>query len=658
MKNYHIPLIWLLFFSITANGQGITWEKGKKQLLIGKTIQILEDSEGSFSIEEVSSNAFAEKFEKSENVILNFGFTESYYWLKFSLQNTTAEELLLEIASSHLPVTNLYFQVPEGNWVEQQSGYNIPLPDKQIKHHFQVFPLPKNANEFYIKVLAKSFPLPIRVWEKEAYAIQSNKQRIFYGIYLGLMFFVILNSLLLFFSLRNGMYLFYSFVIFIYVCYTALVMDGFALYFIPNLDMLFWHTLIPEIGVVIQLIYCILFLESSKYVPKVTKIAWGVIGYFLFYLLIRLFLPITDVIIVQGINTLNALISFFMMGFVGVQVGKHGNKLGYYFAVAYFIYFLLVLTEAVYIQTGKPGYLIGLSHVAIATLIEAFGLSYLLSKKFEWEKRDIVLAREEAQKKVIEATKEKEQIVREQNILLEQKVTERTEALNATLQTVVLERKKSDDLLLNILPSITAIELKENGAAKPQTYESVSVLFTDFKNFTTLSENIAPEKLVDNLNQYFSEFDQIVQKHNLEKIKTVGDAYMAAGGLPVPNATHAKDTILAALEIQAFIQKWKKYQIEHKELVWDLRIGIHTGKVVSGVVGKHKFSYDIWGDTVNIASRMESNGQPGKINISATTFDLVQTHFHCTPRGKMEVKGKGKMDMYFVDSVKEIQRIS
>jgi class 3 adenylate cyclase len=216
------------------------------------------------------------------------------------------------------------------------------------------------------------------------------------------------------------------------------------------------------------------------------------------------------------------------------------------------------------------------------------------------------------------------------------------------------EQRRSEELLLNILPSEVAEELKEKGSADAKQFDEVTVMFTDFKGFTKISEKLTPSELVAEIDTCFKAFDHIINKHNIEKIKTIGDAYMCAGGLPVLNKTHASDVVLAALEIQQFMQQHlKARELQGKEL-FEIRIGIHTGPVVAGIVGVKKFAYDIWGDTVNTASRMESSGEVGKVNISGSTFDLVKDQFNCIHRGKIAAKGKGEIDMYFVESARSI----
>ncbi len=211
---------------------------------------------------------------------------------------------------------------------------------------------------------------------------------------------------------------------------------------------------------------------------------------------------------------------------------------------------------------------------------------------------------------------------------------------------------QSEALLLNILPKEIADELKVSGSAEPRQFEHVTVMFTDFKNFSKIAENLSPAELVAEIDTVFKGFDRIIGKYKIEKIKTIGDAYMCAGGLPVPNASHPYDMVHAAREIQQFIELYIQECKEQGKEPFEIRIGIHTGPVVAGIVGEKKFAYDIWGDTVNTASRMESSGVAGKINISGTTYELIKDKFNCVYRGKIQAKNKGEIDMYFVETDK------
>jgi adenylate cyclase len=229
---------------------------------------------------------------------------------------------------------------------------------------------------------------------------------------------------------------------------------------------------------------------------------------------------------------------------------------------------------------------------------------------------------------------------------LEQIINNRTEDL-------ILEKEKSETLLSNVLPKNTAAEIMAKGKATKIKYNFVTVLFSDIQGFTKIAEEMNPEVLIDELDKFFFHFDSVVEKFGIEKIKTIGDAYMCAGGIPEKNRTNPVEVILAALEMQQYMLKLKTTSEISGMKFWDIRIGIHTGTVVAGVVGQKKLSYDIWGDTVNTASRMESSGDAGKINISGTTYEFVKDFFICEHRGKMPVKYKGELDMYFVNGIAE-----
>lgn len=211
---------------------------------------------------------------------------------------------------------------------------------------------------------------------------------------------------------------------------------------------------------------------------------------------------------------------------------------------------------------------------------------------------------------------------------------------------------KTEELLLNILPEPVAEELKINGEAKVKSYEQVSILFTDFKGFTSVAKHMDPDQLMEELNDCFSAFDEIIARHNLYKIKTIGDAYMCAGGIPESNDTNAWDAVKAALEMQEFMQRRRKEKLLEGKEYWQCRLGINTGPVRAGVIGRTRFAYDIWGNPVNIASRMESGGEPNKVNISEDTYELIKDHFDCEFRGEIEVKNGLKLNMYFVNGLK------
>lgn len=238
---------------------------------------------------------------------------------------------------------------------------------------------------------------------------------------------------------------------------------------------------------------------------------------------------------------------------------------------------------------------------------------------------------------------------------LRRQLIERTETLHElelARDREIAERDKSERLLLNILPRSIAEELKAKDRVQPRFYDSATVLFADFKEFTRLVEMMEPASVVEQLHQSFAVFDEIVARHRIEKIKTIGDAYLAVGGLPETNRTHAIDAALAALQMREHVGRLNRQRDKLRLPLWEARIGINTGPVIAGVVGKHKFTYDVWGNTVNAAERLESAAVPGRINIAESTWHHVASRFETEERGTVEVKHKGPVKMYFLNRIK------
>lgn len=224
--------------------------------------------------------------------------------------------------------------------------------------------------------------------------------------------------------------------------------------------------------------------------------------------------------------------------------------------------------------------------------------------------------------------------------------------LKNTRQALETEKVRSEALLLNILPAVVADELKVRNEVEPRHYHSVTIMFADFKGFTRIAEASEPRTLVNDLNQFFSAFDDIIERHNLEKLKTIGDAYMCAGGLPEENRSHAIDACRAALEIQDFMARTNRQREKMRLPPWGLRIGLHTGPVMAGVVGRKKFTYDIWGDAVNVASRNESNGTPSQVALSESTYHKVKNVFDCEHVGLVVSKNHSALHTYLLVGMK------
>jgi len=234
---------------------------------------------------------------------------------------------------------------------------------------------------------------------------------------------------------------------------------------------------------------------------------------------------------------------------------------------------------------------------------------------------------------------------------LTKKLRKTNEELHLQKNLIQEERQKTDELLESILPHHVASQLKTIGYARPRNYRRSTIMFTDFKGFTKACEHLKPDEIVKFLHGFFTVFDDIVVDHFIEKIKTIGDAYMCVGGIPLRNRSNPFDVTIASLKIQNYMTNLDKLDPDKELPRWNIRLGIHTGSVTAGVVGKIKFAYDVWGDSVNIASRMESNGEVGRVNISGSTFNYIKDFFDCEYRGEIDMKNRGKMAMYFVNRI-------
>jgi class 3 adenylate cyclase len=267
-----------------------------------------------------------------------------------------------------------------------------------------------------------------------------------------------------------------------------------------------------------------------------------------------------------------------------------------------------------------------------------------------WDKEELKITIDNAVETVMLRRNNKKLIneLQANNEHLEEKVKSRTLEVETQKEIIQAAKAQSDSLLLNILPDEIAEELKRFGRSYARKHNQVSVLFADIKGFTLVAETLSPEKLVTALDEVFRAFDNIVDKYDMEKIKTIGDAYMCACGLPRSDNDNAIKAIKTAIDMQQFITGFGLACRIQNLPVFEIRIGIHTGPVIAGVVGSRKFAYDIWGDTVNLASLMEQHGEPGMINISSSTFALIKDKYDCSNRGKIDVKSKGGLDMYFV----------
>ncbi len=288
----------------------------------------------------------------------------------------------------------------------------------------------------------------------------------------------------------------------------------------------------------------------------------------------------------------------------------------------------------------------------------AASMTYTI-KKFRERGRnvsfDLIFSAEARQLPIFELIIKIEKIpyIRAKRIIYEQNIFMQRTAYNVIDEELRISLQKTDQILKSILPEKIVNELKENGKVEPELLKSVSVMFCDLEGFTKLSSTLSPENLLFELDESYTHFDRIIKMMRLEKLKTIGDSYMCVAGLNKDLKVHAVDSILAAIRIQEFLRKYEKSKIKKGLPSWKVRIGIHSGSVVAGILGKNRFNYDLWGDTVNVAQRMESSSVGGKVNISLETKNLAEEFFDFEERGNIFVKGKGEMEQFFVVGIKK-----
>jgi class 3 adenylate cyclase len=645
MKKIGLGLIILQFYwLVPMNSQAqnqILLKSSENINPIGKQVFFFRDSVN-LGIENILKPEIQEKFAPYLQDTPNFGSTPDSFWLRFRISKVDDEDFYLQIGSAFIDSIELY-AVSEGKIREVQlTGDDLPFSSREIKVSNFLLPLriEKGQNQIYfLKVSTlQPFFFPLRVGTLKAFMEDNHLLDLIQGIYFGFMILIILYNLFLYFSTKELIYLLYVAYVFSITWFMSTIYQYVFEFVWPNYPNLNKYAVISTaMTILTATFFTRTFLDTKKRAPVLHKISRTFIflGVVIMLLLLTPY-KIPSLILAQGTVFLMAV--FFLI--TGIITLKNGYLPAKYYLLAWgFLIFGFIgaILETVNILPVVYYF----NYMQLGSAIEVTLLSLALADRINLYKKE----REIAQAEALKASEEKASFIQQQNLILEDKVKDRTFELSKSLAVIEEEKKKSDMLLLNILPFATAVELKETGKATPKYYESVSVLFTDFAGFSRIAETLDASELVGILDDIFRGFDEIVKLHGLEKIKTIGDSYMAAGGIS-GNDFHPINSVKAALEMQEFLNNKFKVIMGEK---WLMRCGIHTGPVTAGVVGKDKFAYDIWGNTVNLASRMESNSVPGKVNVSEATYQLVKDVFYCIPRGEIEAKNLGKVNMYFVD---------
>lgn len=626
---------YLILFLATVISQSLT---GSAYFELTESNQKIHPGKGVFYFEDKSSSLTFDDLDKAEfksykSNQLNFGWKSQTVWLRFNLRNKLNQDhLVLQASYALLDEVEVWCQTRDSSY-HRLTGDLKPFDSREIASPYFVFNLPVKSGEDATVIMRvrslSSMQIPLAVFAPPAYIENVQLSNFWFGIYYGFLLVMIFYNLFIYSTLKDIRYIFYSASIFFSLMFFS-VFHGHAAYWLWP-DATSWNQFSVHVAMGLltcsSAVFTYSFLNLKKYAPRYRKIVVivAVAGF-----VIALFSPILPIFVLTRLSTYVIMINALALTVAGFLAWKGGNKYARLFVAAWICYLLGALLLIGRNMGLLPANLVTNNFANIGSAMEVVLLSLALADKV----RILRLEKEESDMTVL-------QMQRELNASLENKVALRT----AQLQE---ERDKSEKLLLNILPKSIADELKESGQAKAKKHEQVSVVFTDFVNFTHICEVLSPEELVNELDQCFRLFDEISYKYGLEKIKTIGDAYLCACGVPSFREDHAIASVKAAAEMIAAIRIFNENNKSKNIPEFNIRIGIHTGPLISGVVGTRKFAYDIWGDTVNIAARMEQNSHAGKINVSQSTYEILKNEFHFEHRGKIKIKNKDEVDMYFL----------
>lgn len=621
-----------------------------------ESIQYLEDSSSVFKIEDIL--AFSENSEyrfisaESADIVPKIGT----YWIKFSVenQNDFDGEWLFDFESW----SDVKFYTVSDNIVEKEliTGHLVPFVDRHypmgnMNHLLLPVYSAERINcivrlEFIEDHLIVPTNLNFSIGERSVIDAHNGRVKQIISVFIGILIFIFIYHLFVYLSTRNISYVYYL-VIVAATLYMTLSNSGYVIEVFQSMESFpRWRGMFEAIGsgltAVMMIMFTMQILQTKDNIPFWHK----VMRWFIWIVII---LTIGNNISFKVFGPLILLTTFLLMAVfitVGIIAVRKRLPSGGYYLLAYsfsvvgiFILFSM-LSGAIPKTDFNAHYAMPLGYT-----LEMVFYSLALANVINVLKKENYAG----QQQIIAQLKENQELQTKVNRELESKVQERTQEIRKQSEIIVAEKEKADELLLNILPAETAEELKAKGKATTKSFAKASVLFTDFENFTQICENMTPDEIVGNLDACFRAFDDIAVELNLEKIKTIGDSYMCAEGIPDHSKTTPSNIVEAGLRMQEFIKTWNEKKKAQGEAVWPMRVGINSGPITAGVVGKKKFAYDIWGDTVNLAARMESASDVGKVNLSEFTRDLVKDQFKFTSRGKLPAKNYGDVDMYFAD---------
>lgn len=636
-----------------ANQNSVVIESTAHRIDLADAAFVFEDTDGMLTLEDVRKPENRDRFQPRA---LTFGFSTSAYWLRFALNNpdSVAATRWLDTGNHTMQEVTLYAPDAQGNYQAQHTGSSLPFVQRPLPMANFVFPvtlLNNRTTVVYLRLQSYGFSkmnksnVHPQIWTPDVYQKQAIDSRTAWFFYLGMAAALCLYNLVLFLAIRDQSYLLYVFSL---VSFVLLIGSGAGgngwgyLTFWPNFPILEQTAWFATLGLAnwLPLLFCWHLLNVQNAAPRYYRSALTLLcALLLLYgfralataLQIRLSEQWMEFTFTAG-NGLIAMLCLIGL-YTLVMLAWNKNRLARVVLLAWSPLSIAGFAAAVSSYTGKG---VTTSLFMWASALELILMSLVLADRYNQERK----AKASAQADLVSSLQQSE---RE----LEGKVAQRTHELQHEQARTTELLRKNQDLLHNMLPIKIAEELSATGTTRPIRHEAVTILFTDFSGFTQAASTMPPDRMVAELNAIFAGFDRITDECGVEKIKTIGDAYMAAAGVPTACDDHALRCVKAGLKMVAFLEQ----RNQTAAFKWSLRVGLHTGPVVAGVVGTRKFAFDIWGDTVNIASRMESSGEIGRVNISGYTYDLICEDYDCEYRGKVEAKGKGAMDMYFVRGI-------
>ena len=580
----------------------------------------------------------------AKNYEMNNPQNEWAYIIRLTIENKISDKLMFYMPYYGIEHISYYIAENDGTvYNSGNSGY-IKLKDKKYQGNSDLLELNIPQNQAYTLYLylegTKLTKQRFFIGSTQKIDKITHQNDLLFGIYFGLALIIIIYNLILYFQVKEIDHLVYSALVFCFAFVQA-NLYGYASEFIwPSKPWLSnYSELFQAVSGMVTAVWAIVFLKLRTNAK---------ISYLLSFVFIALFMLMFIIEIIQPTRMISvyfspALLSQFMNVFLlisGVYVLVKGFKPAIYYVFSNFFLMLSVLVFFAFAYDAINYSFVSYNSLAIGSGLEILFFSLALAAKVNYYKRD----KERAEEERLHALEENRRLISEQNEMLELQVEQRTQELNA-------EKEKSDKLIKNILPLQTIRELNEQGYSQPKMHTATSVLFADVVSFTAISSDLDAEVLVNELDKLFTSIDKVIENYKIEKIKTIGDAYLCVSGLEEEDATRsARDLVDAALDIIQFTEEFNALQKENGIKPFKLRIGIASGPLAAGVVGIKKYQFDIWGDTVNTASRMQSTGVPGEINISESTFELIRNFedYDFESRGMVDTKGKGGMKMYLV----------